>query len=194
MINDLDYYKEGLRKIHCIQEKEEIELLYKLAEKIKEYNLNVIELIELLRNVDTEIVSDILNVLITENFLTEEDRDSVTDGLKQIYENEYLRDKENGTFKKRLALKPNKNKRPISRHEILAIYFKKTLNAKLLWGIEKTDDEFLLSLIDDFTVLREIRKSNEMFRKQREGMKKVLTELIEKVKNFKIDEMKNQLS
>ena len=86
MERDLEYYKEGLRKIHNIYDDNDIELVYKLVEEIKDKGLSRIELIELFRPIDAEIISDVLNALVTENVITEEDYEAINDALKCIYE------------------------------------------------------------------------------------------------------------
>ena len=183
MKDDLDYWQECLRKIHYIHDNAHIKLLYELVDEIKKANLSKTEILDLLRNIDAEVASDILTVLLKEKFLSEYDFEFIDDCLKTIYEEEYLRDKENGDFELRLALKKSKNIRPISRHEIVTIFFKNTENAKLLWGIEKTDDEFLLTLIGDFKKIKENKKSSRIYKLQKDNMETVLNSLINDVKN-----------
>lgn len=182
---ELEYWKELENRIYCIREVKHLELLDELVGEIKDNNLSLNELIEILRQIEAEIVTDILTTLRNNKVYSEEEIDSVDEALKNIYQEEYIRDKQDGTLRKRIDLKKNKNARPISRHEILSIFFKNSLNTKLLWGMERTDDEFLQGLVDDFKELRAIRRVNESFRRQTESMEKVLTQMITDVKNLR---------
>lgn len=187
METELEYWKKGLRRIHTITKNEHIELLNDIILEIKKNNLSQTDLINILRVVDADIATDILNVLIVDEYLTEEEFDEIHDELRDIYVEEYIKDKADGTFKKRVLLKQNRNPRPISKSEIVSVFLKNSHNFRLLWDMDKTEDEFLLGIVADFKELGRIKKTNEIFKKQTENMEQVLNSILTNIKDLRIE-------
>lgn len=182
MEKDLEYWIEGIRKPHYIMKEDHLKLMHEVVDAIKNANLKPDEIIDLVRELDAEICVDIINTLISEKYLTEDEYIELDDNLTKIYEEEYISDQKDGTLEKRMAFKANKNVRPISRYEIVTIFFKNTDDAMLLWGKGKTGDELLLSLIKCYQELGVIKKANAMFKKQQESIEEVLTCLLQDIK------------
>lgn len=180
-----DEFVELVHKMRFITQDEHIKILNEIVEEIKAQNLSNEEIVDMFSSVDAEIVSDIIKVLEDENYITVDDGYEIDSQLTKIYEEEYIRDSKSGVLQSRLQLKTNKNARPISTFEILGIFFAKTLNYKLLWGIETTDDEFLNSLINTHNELRATRKENAIFKKRQENMEANLTDILNKLKEAK---------
>lgn len=185
MDNDLEYWEESLSKAHFIINEEHLKLLDELIADIKEAKLSEQDLIFILRSVDAEIVFDILNMLKAKNIITEKAQKNIDKQLVDIYEEDYVLDKKNKTFKKRISLKTDNNARPINAYEILAIFFKHSKNEKLLFGLDKTDDEFLSGVVADFKELKKPKKSSDIYKKQKESIGKVLNSLISEVKSLR---------
>ena len=119
-----------------------------------------------------------------EKYLTKEEGNIIDKELIRIYSEDFLKDLKSGDLNSRLMLKTNKNLRPITRFEILGIFFSKTLNEQLLWGKETTDDVILNALVQTHKELCSPKKERAIYDKQYKEMDTVVIQLIENINNF----------
>ena len=160
-------------------EKKQLDLLYLVTAKIKEKILSNDEIVDLLKNVDAEIAHDILKILLSQKFINNDDYNEIDTALIKIYEQDFISDFSSGVIEERLKLKLNKNKRLISRYEILGVYFSKTLDSKPLFGIENSGDELIDNLAEINKKLCVPRLANLLFKRQHEIIEQILENLIE---------------
>lgn len=166
-------------------EKKQIDLINIVVSKIIGQILNNDEIVDLLLNVDAEIVHDILKALLKGNFITNSDYNEIDTKLIEIYEKEFVEDEKNGVLEQRLKFKTDKNKRLISRYEILGIYFSKTLDSRALFGIEKSEDELINGLAEVNKKLCAPKFANLLEKKQSTMFEEKLNSLVLKIEKKK---------
>ena len=177
---------QDIHKCRFISNEKHVKLLQDIVDEIVGLGLMQDDIVSLLSNVDAEIVDDIIKMLEDNNYISKEEGIAIDSKLVKIYDEEFVRDMKSGVLKSRLALKTDKNIRPINRFEILGIFFSRTLNDKLLWGREETNDEILKALVQTHQELCVVRKSNAIYDKQQKNMEGVLTEILDDLNSRKI--------
>jgi len=180
----MDEFIEEIHQLRFITDEKHVSLLKKVVDEIIVHKLSNKDIVNLFAEVNAEIVDDILKMLEDENFLTKEEGNIIDKELINIYSEDFLKDLKSGDLNSRLSLKTNKNSRPITRFEILGIFFSKTLNEKLLWGKETTDDVILKALIQTHKELCSPKKERAIYDKQYKEMDTVVIQLIENINNF----------
>lgn len=176
---------ELVHNMRFITKDEHFKLLQQIVDEIKLQNLSNDDIVKLLSEIDAEIVDDIIKMLEDENYLTKQDGQDIDVKLIKIYDEEFIKDYKSGVLQSRIQLKTNKNPRPISRFEILGVFFARTLNEKLLWGRETTDDEILNALIKVHNELCVVRKSNAIYEKQQKNIELTLSSILDKLEDAK---------
>lgn len=166
-------------------EQKQLDLLYLVTAKIKEKILSNDEIVDLLKDVDAEMAHDILKILLSQKYINNDDYNEIDTNLIKIYEQDFIKDFSSGVIEERLKFKLNKNKRLISRYEILGIYFSKTLDSKPLFGIGESEDPLINNLADINKKLCLPRLTNMLLKKQFELVDSVLKNLIEELNKEK---------
>lgn len=169
-------------------EQKQIDLLNLVTSKIIGQILSNDEIVGLLFDVDAEIAHDILKIMLHGKFITNDDYNEIDTKLIAIYDKEFVEDVKTGVLEERLRFKTNKNKRLISRYEILGIYFSKSLDSKALFGIEECEDETLNNLAKVHKELCFAKKANLLSKKQAEMFENILLSVIDKIDLMKREE------
>ena len=177
----MEDFAELEREFRFFKEDEQMQLFEEVGSKIIELNLSDEQIIDLIFDIDAEFAHDILKVLQAKEFLSNEQYANIDRKLIDIYRKEYIRDRANGVLEGRIKAKTIKNKRLISRYEILGIYFQDTLDTKPLFTEIEVEDEFVNHLAKTHRQLCVVKTSNAIFKKQQATLEETLNSLIIKL-------------
>ena len=159
------------------------ELMQFVVDKIAQNGLEQDDIVNLLKDCDAEISYDILLDLLKINYLTKEQVNWIDKKLIQIYSEEFRQDLKSGALQSRLKFKTDRDKRLISLHEVLSIFYLKSLDFEVLSGRKESQDLEIDALSKIYRYL--IKKSSKLHEKQIAGVESALNGLLDNLEEVK---------
>ncbi len=163
---------------YSIYEEKYMEKAVEIAKNIYDCNLTFDEIVKLLHDVPAEYANDIVHVYYELYKIDRLEFSKLENKMFLVYQEEYLKDLGTLDMEKRLNFDTTKNKRLISRYELICIG--EFLGIDLRCFIHGYDgkDEVFKSLVDYNFKLAKIKTSNKHFKKFNEIIDDVLDSVI----------------
>lgn len=148
-----------------IYDENHMEKAVRIAKDMYECNLTFDEIVKLLHDVPAEYANDIVHVYYELYKIDRSEFSKLVKKMFLVYKEEYLKDFKTSNLEQRLKFDTTKNKRLLSRYELICIGEFLEIDLRcFIYGYEG-DNVILKSLVDNNFMLAKIKTSNKHFKK-----------------------------